>query len=87
MIELKNINLENVTLMDQLLKVSEEKAEFRLAVIKNDSENAVEEFFDMMQAGLGALSKMGMNAEYVMDQYPKHLEKIKNRPRRNRLKN
>lgn len=50
MIELKNINLENVTLMDQLLKVSEEKAEFRLAVIKNDSENAVEEFFDMMQA-------------------------------------
>lgn len=25
---------------------------------------------------------MGMNAEYVMDQYPKHLEKIKNRPRR-----
>lgn len=67
--------------MDQLLKVSEEKAEFRLAVIKNDPKNAVEEFFDLVQASLGALNKMGLDADYVMNQYPAHLEKIKNRPR------
>ena len=81
-IELKNINLEGITIMDQLAKVSEEKAEFIIAVIKRDSTNAVEEFFDLMQAGLGALDKMGLDAEYVMAQYYKHLEKIKSRPRR-----
>ena len=81
MIKLKNIKLEGITLTDQVRKIGEEHCEFITAVMKNDTDNAVEEFFDLMQAGLGALDKMGMNAEYVMKQYPKHLEKIKNRPR------
>lgn len=81
MIKLKNIKLDGITLTDQVRKVGEEHCEFITAVMKNDIDNAVEEFFDLLQAGLGALDKMGMDAEYVMEQYPKHLEKIKNRPR------
>lgn len=82
MIKLKNIKLDGITLTDQIQKVYEEVNEFEMAVINGDIDNAIEELFDLMQAGLGALDKMGMNAEYVMQQYPKHLEKIKNRPRR-----
>lgn len=78
---LKNINLDGITIMEQLRKVGEEKAEFITAVIKRDPTNAVEEFYDLMQASLGALDKMGLNAEYVMDQYDKHLAKLPFRPR------
>ena len=80
-IELKNINLEGITQGEQIQKVYEEVNEFEMAVINGDITNAVEEFFDMLQAGLGALQKMGLNAGYVMSQYGKHLEKIKDRPR------
>lgn len=81
MIELKNINLDGVTIMRQINKVYEEVNEFEMAVIMGDIDNAVEEFFDVVQASLGALQKMGLSAEYVMEQYPKHIEKLKFRPR------
>ena len=81
MIELKNINLEGITSIQQINKVHEEVDEFVQAVIKGDATNGIEEFFDVVQASLGALQKMGLLAEYVMSQYPKHLEKIKDRPR------
>lgn len=81
MIKLKNINLENISMVEQIKKVGEEHCEFITAVLKKDSSNAVEEFYDLLQAGLGALDKMGINAEKVMEQYQEHLEKIKNRPR------
>lgn len=81
MIELKNINLDGVTIMRQINKVYEEVNEFEMAVIMGDVDNAVEEFFDVVQASLGALHKMGLSAEYVMEQYPKHIEKLKFRPR------
>ncbi|MEG0133092.1 MAG: hypothetical protein RR851_13110 [Clostridium sp.] len=81
MIKLKNINLEGITLMEQIQKVNEEHCEFVTAVVKNDSDNGIEKFFDLVQAGLGALSKMNLDADYVMEQYPKHLEKLKSRPR------
>ncbi len=81
MIELKNINLDGVTIMRQINKVYEEVNEFEMAVVMGDVDNAVEEFFDVVQASLGALQKMGLSAEYVMEQYPKHIEKLKFRPR------
>lgn len=80
-IELKNINLEGITQQEQIQKVYEETDKFVQAVIKGDITNAVEEYFDVLQAGLGVLSKMGLNAGYVMSRYGKHLEKIKLRPR------
>ncbi len=81
MIELKNINLEGITIKKQIDKVHEEVNEFEQAVIKGDVDNSIEEFFDLVQASLGALHKMGLSAEYVMEQYPKHIEKLKFRPR------
>jgi phosphoribosyl-ATP pyrophosphohydrolase len=81
MIELKNINLEGITQAEQIKKVYEEVDEFVQAVIKGDVTNSIEEFNDVVQASLGALQKMGLSADYVMSQYPKHLEKIKDRPR------
>lgn len=80
-VELQNINLDGITQQEQIKKVYEEVDEFVQAIIKGDATNAIEEYFDVLQSGLGALQKMGLDAEYVMSQYGKHLEKIKDRPR------
>ena len=80
-VELQNINLDGITQQEQIKKVYEEVDEFVQAIIKGDATNAVEEYFDVLQTSLGALQKMGLNADYVMSQYPKHLSKIVNRPR------
>lgn len=80
-IELQNINLNKVTMIDQIRKVGEEHCEFITAVLKKDPSNAIEEFYDLLQASLGALDKMGLSANLVMEHYPEHLEKLKSRPR------
>ena len=80
-VELQNINLDGITQQEQIKKVYEEVDEFIQAIIKGDATNAIEEYFDVGQSCLGALQKMGLNADYVMSQYPKHLSKIVNRPR------
>lgn len=81
MIELHNINLDGITQQEQINKIYEEVDEFVQAITKHDATNAVEEYFDVLQSGLGALQKMGLSADYVMSQYGKHLSKIVNRPR------
>lgn len=85
MIKLKNINLEGITMQQQIQKIYEEVDEFVQAIIKGDATNAIEEYFDVVQSGLGALQKMGLSADYVMRQYPKHEEKLKDRPRNKEL--
>lgn len=81
-IKLVNINLTGITVMKQLQKVVEEEKEFMVAIEMADQENAIEEFWDNVQAKLGLLEKLfGITADKVMEKYPKHLEKIKNRPR------
>ena len=81
-IELRNINLENVSLSEQVSKVKEEDKEFLDAVRYEEEEHAIEEFWDKVQSSLGLLYKMrGITAEEVMQYYKYHLEKIKNRPR------
>ena len=83
MIELKNINLEKVTLLDQIRKVKEEDQEFLDAVRYEEEEHAIEEFWDKVQSSIGLLYKMrGITADEVMKGYKYHLEKIKNRPRK-----
>ena len=99
MIELKNIDLENVTLKEQYNKAFEEQHELETELLKleekihlqsltsvviDDSierKNSISEFWDLVQAWLGVLAKDGITADEVMEYYPKHLEKIKNRPR------
>jgi phosphoribosyl-ATP pyrophosphohydrolase len=80
-IKLQNIDLSKATLIEQMAKVHEEDKEFVEAIIKADTDNAIEEFWDLIQSRLGLLEKLGTTAQKVMDQYPKHLEKLKNRPR------
>lgn len=87
MIELKNIDLSKVEPAEQLSKLNEEHEEFVESIIDHSygkeisNEHMIEEFWDMVQAGLGLLSKEGVYADEVMAGYPKHLEKIKHRPR------
>lgn len=88
MIELKNIDLSNVTFASEVNKYDEETKEFFEAIhcfmysgTKENKEHLIEEFWDTVQAEIGLLDKSGITAQEVMQKYPKHLEKIKNRPR------
>lgn len=87
MIELKNIDLSEVEPYQQMDKFNEESNEFIEAIVEHsysnlkDNSHMIEEFWDMVQAGLGLLHIEGVNAREVMAGYPKHLEKIKHRPR------
>ena len=82
-IELRNIDLTGISILDQIYKVKEEEMEFMIAIELAEKENAIEEFFDDIQSKLGLLEKLfGIKADEVMERYPKHLEKIKNRPRK-----
>lgn len=49
----------------QLKKVIEEETEFKRAVIKGDVPNAIEEFWDDVQAKLGCLDILGVPIEEV----------------------
>lgn len=81
-IKLINIDLTGITVLEQLLKVREEEKEFLVAIESADQTNAIEELFDTVQSKLGLLEKIfGTTASEVMKEYPKHLEKLKNRPR------
>lgn len=77
-IELKNIDLSNITMGEQWDKVAEEDEEFRKS---NRTLNIIEEFWDTVQARLGILQKVGIYADEVMKHYPEHLKKLENRPR------
>ena len=41
----------------------------------------ISEFWDTVQARLGILQKLGVDAKIVMKYYPEHLKKLENRPR------
>lgn len=82
MIELKNINLDGVGILQQYDKVVEEDEEYFEALEGNDKDHIIEEFWDTVKAKLSLMQLMkGITAEEVMKQYPKHLEKIRFRPR------
>jgi phosphoribosyl-ATP pyrophosphohydrolase len=81
-IELKNIDLTGISEEEQWNKIAEENTEFFLALNNEDKANSVEEFWDCMQVRLGMLQiRLGITAEEVQAYYPKHLEKLKDRPR------
>ena len=86
MIKLVNIDLSKVDKLTQVLKAREEELEFFDALTdyvneKDTKEHVIEEYLDFMQSLLGTLQKEGITAEEVMEHYPKHLEKMRNRPR------
>ena len=91
-ITLKNIDLSEVTLEQQINKVIEERTELfdALNKFKEDEEtkeHVIEELYDNIQALLRLVQKFGINAEEVMAEYPKHLQKMEsrgNKPRKER---
>jgi phosphoribosyl-ATP pyrophosphohydrolase len=87
-IELKNIDLTGWNGLKQCEKIGEEIKEFYEATAEylhnntqESKDHAIEEYFDTLQSCLGLLAIAGISAEEVMKEYPKHLEKIKHRPR------
>lgn len=99
-LKLKNIDLNGLTLMDELNKANEEIKEFKDAVhellylkmdgwsekaINDSTEHIKEEFCDVVQSHLSVLNKLNISLEEICKYWNnKHLEKIKDRPRRNK---
>lgn len=89
-ITLKNIDVSEISLEDQMKKLYEERHEFEMAVLEalcnrtpENDRHAIEELLDEFQAGLSYLQKtLGITAQEVMDHYYLHEEKIRNRPRK-----
>lgn len=97
MIELKNIELKDLTLMDELNKADEEAKEFKDAVhehlyLKNDNwskkainesrEHIKEEFCDVIQSHLSVLKILDIDIKEITEYWNTvHNEKIKSRPR------
>lgn len=97
MIELKNIDLKDLTLMDELNKADEEVKEFKDVVhehlyLKNDNwskkainesrEHIKEEFCDVVQSHLSVIKILGIDIQEISEYWNTvHNEKIKSRPR------
>ncbi|MEG2289072.1 MAG: hypothetical protein RSC24_03835 [Clostridium sp.] len=82
MIELKNIDLSSVTNEEQSEKVVEELNELMTAIETGTDDEVIEETLDTFQSLLGLiLKRRNITAYEVMESYPKHLEKLKFRPR------
>lgn len=81
-IEFKNIDLTKVRETEQLEKVFEEEKELVKAIREETDAKVIEEYLDLVQAWLGYVYiTRGITAKEIMEAYPKHLEKLKNRPR------
>lgn len=62
-----------------IYKIEEEDREFSRALLKNDIDNAIEEFYDRIQVSLNALRMLGIPLETIVEGQEKHFEKLKNR--------
>ena len=65
----------NVTVDEQIEKVKEEVQEFYDAVENKDSENTIEEFYDVIQSMLGVISIRGLEND-LQEGLKKHNEKL-----------
>ena len=89
-ITLKNVDLGNVTVGEQRNKVIEDRKEFtntafdyffyydgKEETTEKCKEKAIEAFWKMVQAGIGLLQKIDVDADEAMEYYNKHLGVIK----------
>jgi hypothetical protein len=90
LIEIKNIDLTGLTLVDELEKAEEEEKEFKEALItylydtnEVSREHLLEESCDKVQVILSTLKMLDIDIEEITEYWnTKHLEKLKNRPRK-----
>ena len=88
-ITLKNVDTRDKTLINQIEKVIKYGNKFAKSVVtyvlapvyEKDivvcKEDAIEAFWEMVQTGLGVLQKIDVDADEVMAEYSKYLEKLK----------
>jgi len=76
-INLKSLKFnERPTLTSQLHKCEEEDKEFLRAVLKNDIENAIEEFYDKITSSINALRLLGIPLEAIVRGQDNHYKKL-----------
>ena len=79
-IELKPLKYKSQpTLIGMIYKIEEEDREFRRALLKNDIDNAIEEFYDRIQVSLNDLRMLGIPLEAIVEGQEKHFNKLLNR--------
>jgi len=66
----------NVTLTEQLRKCEEESEEFQKAILKCDYDNAIEEFWDSIQAKLNCMDMSGIRMKDIYEGSRKHRLKM-----------
>lgn len=80
---LKPIDLEKsgfkLTVFQEIFKCEEEDGEFYTAIIKDDYNNAIEEFWDSTQTKLNVMAMMNISTTDIYDGLLKHKKKMKKR--------
>lgn len=78
-IDFKKSKIGQPTLFHELNKCKEEDDEFQRAILKNDVDNAIEEFHDSIQTKLNCLDMLNIPIKAIcMNQY-KHYRKLEQR--------
>lgn len=65
-----------VTITGEFYKSIEEDEEFRIAAIKNDIDNTIEEFWDSVQTKLNVMGMMGIPTDMIYKDLDKHIKKM-----------
>ena len=86
-ITLKNVDTSDKTLIDQIEKAIKDGEELTKTVVNYVlgpvdkevvcKEDTIKAFWEMVQTGIGLLQKIGIDADEVMAEYSKYLEKLK----------
>lgn len=66
----------NVNLFDEIRKCEEEDTEFIKAILKEDIDNTIEEFWDSVQTKLNVMSMIGIPTEVIYKDLDKHIKKM-----------
>lgn len=74
-LDLDKSNLD-VTIMQELRKCVEEDTEFAKAILKEDIDNTIEEFWDSVQTKLNVMDMIGIPVEMVYKDLDKHIKKM-----------
>lgn len=77
--KLNKLNLKNFVLADEGIKLSEEHNEFQMAAFRNDKGNAIEEFWDCIQALVGVMDKLNISDKEIKQGLTRHNKKLLNR--------
>lgn len=76
-IELKTLKFKiKPTLLSQIHKCEEEDKEFLTALVRNDLDNAIEEFYNKVTSSINALMIMGIPLERICDGQKEHFKKL-----------